>query len=238
MATRNRGVVLSLLLIGCLFVDWVTATATARVFNITVGYDEQGREAAVFVPDIVMAHVGDVINFHFHLNANQSASKNHTVIRAAYGKPCTPYEETTKDGKKTSFTFHGGGSATNAGPDPRIVINDTEPIFFYNSLDEACSANQMIGAINPNSTQTLARQKQLADPRVRLPPIGKGILVGGAVGVLLFLGIAMAVCFFAGRRSGRSDGFGLGVSWTRRKEARERDQEERRRRALLGGWRW
>ena len=47
-------------------------------------------------------------------------------------------------------------------PKYSIRVNDTEPIFFYCSAPGSCIDQGMVGAINPNATQTVAEQKQLA----------------------------------------------------------------------------
>jgi hypothetical protein len=39
-----------------------------------------------------------------------------------------------------------------------ITINSTEPIFFYCAAPKSCTGELMVGAINPNSTQTLEAQ--------------------------------------------------------------------------------
>lgn len=43
-----------------------------------------------------------------------------------------------------------------------VLINDTEPIFFYCSAPGACEEDIMIGVINPNSTHTLEVQQAFA----------------------------------------------------------------------------
>lgn len=43
-----------------------------------------------------------------------------------------------------------------------ITVNDTQPIFFYCAAPNSCIGELMVGAINPNSTQTLAAQIQAA----------------------------------------------------------------------------
>jgi hypothetical protein len=39
-----------------------------------------------------------------------------------------------------------------------ITVNSTEPIFYYCGAETSCMKHHMVGAINPNSTQTLASQ--------------------------------------------------------------------------------
>jgi hypothetical protein len=43
-----------------------------------------------------------------------------------------------------------------------LTINSTEPIFYYCGAPNSCIQEQMVGVINPNSTQTLAKFKQAA----------------------------------------------------------------------------
>jgi hypothetical protein len=43
-----------------------------------------------------------------------------------------------------------------------ITINSTEPIFYYCGAETSCMVHHMVGAINPNSTQTLASQVHAA----------------------------------------------------------------------------
>lgn len=43
-----------------------------------------------FVPDVILANKGDVIEFNFFPD-------NHSVVRAEYGYPCIPYELTGVD---------------------------------------------------------------------------------------------------------------------------------------------
>ena len=84
------------------------------------------------------------------------------MVRAEYGYPCVPYEDTGVD--KVGF-FSGFMPVDEILSDPpkwSIKVNDTEPIFFYCSAPGSCISYGMVGAINPNATETVARQQQLA----------------------------------------------------------------------------
>ncbi|EOA88362.1 uncharacterized protein SETTUDRAFT_107372 [Exserohilum turcica Et28A] len=89
-----------------------------------------------FTPqEIQNVSVGDIVSWEFY-------PRDHSVARAEFGSACVPYEYTGKD-KITHFN---------------ITINSTEPIFFYCAAPDSCRREHMVGAINPNSTQTLASQ--------------------------------------------------------------------------------
>ena len=47
-------------------------------------------------------------------------------------------------------------------PSYSVTVNDTNPIFFYCSAPDSCTAHGMVGVINPNATTSLARQRSLA----------------------------------------------------------------------------
>lgn len=88
---------------------------------------------------------------------------NHSVIRAAYGYPCIPYEMVLGAG------HHGFWSGwepvdviLNSPPKWSVRINDTDPIFFYCGAPGSCIGYGMIGVINPNASTSLDRQRELA----------------------------------------------------------------------------
>ncbi|KAF2710145.1 hypothetical protein K504DRAFT_342636, partial [Pleomassaria siparia CBS 279.74] len=108
-----------------------------------------------FRPEITQAEIGDTIEFQFF-------PANHSVVRAEYQYPCIPYEMTGL-GKIGFFTgFHPVDAILSEPPKWSVIINDTDPIFFYCSATGSCINYQMVGVINPNATVSLATQKNLA----------------------------------------------------------------------------
>lgn len=108
-----------------------------------------------FVPDVVLAEAGDTILFQFY-------PTNHSVIRAEYGYPCIPYEDTGVD--KVGF-FSGFKPVDAILTDPptwTLLINDTDPVFYYCGAPGSCINYEMVGVINPNATTSLQHQKDLA----------------------------------------------------------------------------
>jgi hypothetical protein len=57
----------------------------------------------------------------------------------------------------------GSGADGEQATHFNITINDTQPIFFYCGAPGSCIDKLMVGAINPNSTQTLQGQIQAAN---------------------------------------------------------------------------
>lgn len=123
------------------------STKAAQTHAVAVG---KGNHQ--FVPDSIQAEVGDIVEFQFF-------PPNHSVVRAEYGIPCIPYELTGE----TKVGFYSGffpvSRILDNPPTYHLLINDTEPIFFYCSAPGSCITWGMVGAINPNTSQTVAEQQ-------------------------------------------------------------------------------
>lgn len=107
------------------------------------------------MPNVVLAEVGDFIEYQFY-------PTNHSVVRSEFGYPCIPYEDTGVD--RIGF-FSGFMPVDTILPDPpsyTIRVNDTAPIFYYCSAPGSCINYGMVGVINPNGTESVAVQTQLA----------------------------------------------------------------------------
>jgi hypothetical protein len=87
---------------------------------------------------------------------------NHSVVRAEYGFPCVPYEDTGVDKVGFFSGFRPVDAILLEPPKFTIEINDTSPIFFYCSAPGSCIGYGMVGVINPNATTSLVTQRQLA----------------------------------------------------------------------------
>ncbi|GKT55277.1 extracellular serine-rich protein [Colletotrichum tofieldiae] len=131
-----------------------TGSAAAETHTIAVGVSGYS-----FSPAKTEAKVGDTIEWIFYPDA-------HSVIRAEFGFPCTPYEyvDIGREG------FYSGPqpvkAITNNMPRYRVLVNDTDPIFFYCGAPGSCYKEKMIGVVNEsqNSTHTLAKQLEAALP--------------------------------------------------------------------------
>lgn len=100
--------------------------------------------------------VGDTVTFEFY-------PPDHSVIQAEFGSACVPYSYVDKDHAGKGFWTETQWVKTTADiTHYNITVNDTQPIFFYCAAPNSCIGELMVGAINPNSTQTLAAQIQAA----------------------------------------------------------------------------
>jgi plastocyanin len=108
-----------------------------------------------FIPEIIQADPGDTVEFLFY-------PANHSVVRSEYKYACIPYEKTGWN--KTGFFsgFRPVDTILQNPPSFSVLINDTNPIFFYCSAPDACIDDGMIGVINPNATESLQVQRQFA----------------------------------------------------------------------------
>lgn len=102
--------------------------------------------------------MGDTVEFNFF-------PTNHSVIRAEYLIPCTPYEMTGRDkiGKGLFSDFYPIEAILDEPPRWSLVVNDTDPIFFYCGAEGSCINWQMVGVINPNASTSLEKQRQAAE---------------------------------------------------------------------------
>ncbi|KAL2199199.1 hypothetical protein P885DRAFT_75614 [Corynascus similis CBS 632.67] len=118
-----------------------------------------GANGHMFTPNEVEAKVGDIIRFNFY----PAGDNPHRVARAEFGWPCIPYEyaNINKPGFYTGII--APQVISNDPPSYSVRVNDTEPIFFYCAAPASCVGYHMIGVINPNSTQTLAKQLKYAE---------------------------------------------------------------------------
>ncbi|KAI0970215.1 hypothetical protein F4678DRAFT_462442 [Xylaria arbuscula] len=155
------------MLFSCLFIaaTWlsgITASSTPELVEPSENHAEitvaVGKGSFTFNPNTITANPGDEIVFEFW-------SDSHSVARSEFGFPCMPYEDIVPDG-----TGFWSGDVVNADTSQRprftFTVNDTEPIFFYCSVQNSCKGNKMIGVINPNSTWTLEKQDSFINPTI------------------------------------------------------------------------
>ncbi|KAF2033459.1 hypothetical protein EK21DRAFT_58446 [Setomelanomma holmii] len=132
-----------------------TTTAPAASSPPQVHVIKAGAGGFKFEPQqITNVAVGDIVSFEFY-------PPDHSVARAEFGSPCVPYEYSHRD----KPGFWSGTQLVDTIADVttyNVTINSTEPLFFYCAAPNSCKGELMLGAINPNSTQTLAKQIQAA----------------------------------------------------------------------------
>ncbi|QSZ32646.1 hypothetical protein DSL72_002225 [Monilinia vaccinii-corymbosi] len=127
-----------------------TSSSAAATYTVSVGADGLN-----YSPRELTADVGDIIEFRFY-------PQNHSVARAEYKQPCIPYEDTGAGKVGFWSGFEPIAIVSNNPPIFNLLINDTEPIFFYCSAPQACR-DGMVGVINANETQTFDTQLAFAE---------------------------------------------------------------------------
>ncbi|KAH7393016.1 hypothetical protein BKA66DRAFT_318641 [Pyrenochaeta sp. MPI-SDFR-AT-0127] len=98
--------------------------------------------------------VGDIVTFEFF-------PPDHSVARAEFGSPCVPYEYLGKN-RVGFWSTTQWVDTVDEITHWNLTINSTEPIFFYCAAPNSCKGELMVGAINPNGTQTLDAQIRAA----------------------------------------------------------------------------
>ncbi|KAF8250676.1 hypothetical protein K440DRAFT_617460 [Wilcoxina mikolae CBS 423.85] len=111
-----------------------------------------GKAAHKFAPDLVRAAVGDLITFEFY-------PTNHSVVRGALDFPCIPYEKVTPEVTGFFGGFHPVKTIPKDPPRWSVVVNDTNPIFFYCSAPDSCNVWGMVGVINPAQDSDLDKYR-------------------------------------------------------------------------------
>ncbi|KAH7411652.1 hypothetical protein DE146DRAFT_627705 [Phaeosphaeria sp. MPI-PUGE-AT-0046c] len=203
----------SVLALSLASVHLVVAQAAPKVHLI-----KAGAGGFKFSPQqLLNVPVGDIVTFEFY-------PPDHSVAQAEYGDACVPYE-LSHSGKVGFWSETQNVSSVAEVTRYNITINSTEPVFFYCAAKGSCTDELMVGAINPNATQTLQGQIDAAktakfqvQPGQPLPKEGGAspsesaspnaqsghrlsttVVIGIAVGIVLFLALCAALFFFVGR---------------------------------------
>ncbi|KAJ4129299.1 hypothetical protein NW768_007835 [Fusarium equiseti] len=136
-----------------------------RIIPVVVGGPQD-----TFVPNMIRAAVGDVIQFQF-------SNGNHTVTQSSEDSPCQPLQATQsnvihsghipfEDGQTTVGTFN-------------VPLTNTEPIYLYCATGPHCQLGQVM-AINPPSEANLVEFNKKANGASA--NIDAGEATGGTVG--------------------------------------------------------
>jgi len=110
-----------------------------------------GDAGLVYVPQSVMAEVGDTVRFHF-------LKMNHTVTQSSFDKPCVKNPEGEDSNFKPS-TVGTMDPAAKEAADPNLVwdykVTAKEPTWWYCKQKKGTHCGKgMVFAINPNAEKT------------------------------------------------------------------------------------
>ncbi|KLO92266.1 uncharacterized protein LW93_7897 [Fusarium fujikuroi] len=136
-----------------------------RIIPVVVGGAQD-----TFVPNMIRAAAGDVIQFQF-------SNGNHTVTQSSEDSPCQPLQATQ------SGVIHSGHIPFEAGQTTvgtfNVPLNNTEPIYLYCATGPHCQIGQVM-AINPPSEENLVQFSKKAAGA--LANVDAGAATGGTVG--------------------------------------------------------
>ncbi|MCJ1284902.1 hypothetical protein MMC26_004239 [Xylographa opegraphella] len=115
-------------------------------------HDADQPSALVFTPNSVTAAVGSLVQFQFH-------PMNHSVVQSTFANPCIPINNIMPSVKGIFSGFQPTTGLTT--PMFTILINDTQPIWYYCSQGMHCQ-NGMVGVINPPMNATVVQFAAIA----------------------------------------------------------------------------
>ncbi|KAK7027613.1 putative SH3 domain protein [Favolaschia claudopus] len=124
-----------------LFLPLVLATD----YTVGVGKDENtGKKGLGFDPSSIHPIAGDVIVWEFR-------SGSHSAVQSTFDNPCTPKEGGFNSGVQTvddNLEVDAPGL-----PTVRLLVNDTEPLWFFDQAGGLCNQGAVI-SVNPSASQT------------------------------------------------------------------------------------
>jgi plastocyanin len=115
-------------------VNAVQASSGNQIIPIVVG-----GTSLTFMPNLVNANVGDVLQFQF-------AQRNHTVTQSLENTPCQPLSDSRGDAINSGFIPFNNGS--NRVGTFNVVVRDTQPMLLYCAQAQHCQQG-MVMAVNP-----------------------------------------------------------------------------------------
>ncbi|KAJ4394549.1 hypothetical protein N0V93_003768 [Gnomoniopsis smithogilvyi] len=95
-------------------------------------------------------------------STSSTAAATHSIAVGASGFVLEPHEVTNAS-VGISLSSVDVQTTSDNGPTFQVLVNDTNPIFFYCAAPGSCVDHQMIGVINPNATFTYDTQLAYAE---------------------------------------------------------------------------
>jgi len=134
---------------------------SAFTFTVTVGIDEtNGQPGLGFDPSVITPAAGDTIAFTFQLPSyiKNPTPTEHSATQSLFDNPCSPIPGGFDTGIQST-----GSENTQTGSTFNLVVNDTQPLWFFSSANSDCKSG-MVLAVNPPTSgdQTAAAFKQKA----------------------------------------------------------------------------
>ncbi|MCJ1394101.1 hypothetical protein MMC18_006979 [Xylographa bjoerkii] len=126
-----------------------TSKVSVQVIQVSTA---NNTGALIFTPNSVTAAVGSLVQFQFH-------PMNHSVVQSTFANPCIPINNIMPSVKGIFSGFQATTGVTT--PIFTILINDTQPIWYYCSQGMHCQLG-MVGVINPPTNETVTQFAAIA----------------------------------------------------------------------------
>ncbi|KAL8372567.1 hypothetical protein RB595_002076 [Gaeumannomyces hyphopodioides] len=111
-----------------------------------------GGAQVLFMPNMMLAAVGDVIQFQF-------AEGNHTVTQSSETAACQPLQKTVATAVHSGHIPYKAGQATVGTFN--VPVTDTKPMFLYCATGPHCQLGQVM-IINPSNTAQVVNYAKLS----------------------------------------------------------------------------
>ncbi|KAI9655699.1 MAG: hypothetical protein M1829_000611 [Trizodia sp. TS-e1964] len=129
-----------------------------------------------FEPNDLKALTGDMVQFQFY-------PKNHSVVQSTFDQPCQPIQNNVPSSPGFFSGFMPVSADSQSMLTYTIMINNTNPIWFYCSQGRHCQSG-MAGVINAPATNTsrtiAAYQANAVQAPNNVSPSGSGSSGGSA----------------------------------------------------------
>lgn len=129
-----------------------------------------GGPQDTYVPNVVTAAVGDVVQFQF-------SNGNHTVTQSAADQGCTPLQATVPTAVHSGhIPFQDGAQEVGTF---NLVVANTDPMFLYCATGPHCQEGQVM-VINPQNVNQVVDYAKVSQATTQ--STDGTTVVGGAVG--------------------------------------------------------
>ncbi|GJE94574.1 cupredoxin domain-containing protein [Phanerochaete sordida] len=135
--------------------------AQAFTYTVTIGIDEtNGQQGIGFDPSAIRPSPGDTITFTYALPEylKNPPPVQHSATQSTFDNPCT-----AMSGGFDTGVHETGWVSSSTGDSFNLVVNDTQPLWFFSSVGDDCKQG-MVLAVNPplSGDQTADAFKQKA----------------------------------------------------------------------------
>ncbi|CAH7672322.1 hypothetical protein PPACK8108_LOCUS7131 [Phakopsora pachyrhizi] len=129
----------------------LVSRALASDFRVTVGISQiTGQVGTGFDPNRIIPSAGDTITFTWLIPSyiNNPTTGTYSVTQGSADSPCKPLGGGFDSGPKTT-----GPESAGQAPTMTFQVKDSNPLYFYSSVDNQCQKGMVLGVNTPASGQ-------------------------------------------------------------------------------------